>query len=81
MKERRNDNALAESVNATFKEELIHRKAWRTRTEVEIEVSGWIDWYNHHRIHRIHRALGDIPPAEYETNPYASIKAPAHRRS
>jgi putative transposase len=48
---------------------------------VEIEVSGWIDWYNHHRIHRIHRALGDIPPAEYETNPYASIKAPAHRRS
>jgi transposase InsO family protein len=31
--------------------------------------------------HRIHRALGDIPPAEYETNHYASIKAAALDRS
>jgi putative transposase len=65
------DNALAESVNATFKEELIHRKTWRTRTEVELAVAAWVGWYNHHRIHR---TLGDIPPAEYETNHYASIK-------
>ena len=69
------DNALAEAVNATFKEELIHRRTWRTRTDVEIEVAAWVGWYNHHRIHRIHRALGDIPPAEYEANHYASIKA------
>ena len=72
------DNALAESVNATFKEELIHRRAWKTRTDVEIQVAAWVGWYNHHRIHG---ALGDIPPAEYETNHYASIKAPAHGRS
>lgn len=65
------DNALAESVNATFKEELIHRKTWRTRTEVELAVAAWVGWYNHHRIHR---TLGDIPPAEYEANHYASIK-------
>ena len=32
-------NALAESVNATFKEELVHRPAWKTRIEVEIEVA------------------------------------------
>jgi len=72
------DNALAESVNATFKEELIHRRAWKTRTDVEIEVAAWVGWYNHHRIHR---ALGDIPPAEYETNHYASIKAAVPDRS
>ena len=72
------DNALAESVNATFKEELIHRRAWKTRTDVEIQVAAWVGWYNHHRIHG---ALGDIPPAEHETNHYASIKAPAHGRS
>jgi putative transposase len=65
------DNALAESVNATFKEELIHRKTWRTRTEVELAVAAWVGWYNHHRIHQ---TLGDIPPAEYEANHYASIK-------
>ncbi len=72
------DNSLAESVNATFKEELIHRRAWRTRTDVEIETAAWVGWYNHHRIHR---ALGDIPPAEYEINHYASIKAAVPDRS
>lgn len=65
------DNALAEAVNATFKEELIHRKSWRTRTEVELAVAAWVGWYNHHRIHG---SLGDVPPAEYETTHYASIK-------
>ena len=72
------DNALAEAVNATFKEELIHRRTWRTRTDVEIEAAAWVGWYNHHRIHR---ALGDIPPAEYEANHYASIKAAVPDRS
>jgi putative transposase len=65
------DNALAEAVNATFKEELIHRKSWRTRTEVELATSAWVGWYNHHRIHG---SLGDVPPDEYEAIHYASIK-------
>ncbi len=39
---------------------------------MEIEVAAWVGWRNRHRIHR---ALGDIPPAEYEANHYASIKA------
>ena len=60
-------------------EALIHRRAWRTRTDVEIEVAARVGWYNHH--HRIYRALGDIPPAEYETNHYASIKAAVPDRS
>ncbi|MEY9909741.1 transposase InsO family protein [Catenulispora sp. MAP12-49] len=33
------DNSLAEAVNATLKKELIHRKSWRTRTEVEPATS------------------------------------------
>jgi transposase InsO family protein len=65
------DNALAEAVNATFKEELIHRKTWKTRIEVELAVAAWVGWYNHHRIHG---SLGDVPPDEYETTYYASIK-------
>jgi transposase InsO family protein len=65
------DNALAESVNATFKEELIYRKTWKTRTEVELAVAAWVGWYNHHRIHQ---TLGDVPPTEYEADHYASIK-------
>jgi len=64
------DNALAESINATFKEELIHRKTWKTRSEVELAVAAWVGWYNHHRIHA---SLGDIPPAEYEADHYSAI--------
>lgn len=58
------DNALAESVNATLKKELIHRRAWRTWTYIEIEVATWVGWCNHQRIHCV---LGDLPPTAYET--------------
>jgi putative transposase len=60
------DNALAESVHALYKTELIGpRGPWRGRGDVEIATLEWIDWYNHRRLHG---ALGDIPPAEYEAN-------------
>lgn len=45
---------------------------------MEIAVAAWVGWHNHHRIRR---ALGDSPPAEYETNNYASIKAAVPDRS
>src|SRR3569833_539584 len=32
------DNAMAESLNATFKTELIHRRTWRTRDQVEYAI-------------------------------------------
>jgi transposase InsO family protein len=72
-----------DSWNASFDpygsgRQWVRVTAWKTRTDAEIAVAGWVSWYNHHRIHR---ALGDIPPAQYETNHYASIKAPAHGRS
>ncbi|GAA4638953.1 IS3 family transposase [Actinoallomurus vinaceus] len=64
------DNAMAEALNGTFKAELIHRRTWRTRDQVEYAVVEWIGWYNHRRLHS---AIGHVPPAEYETSYYRSI--------
>ena len=62
------DNAMAEALNGTFKAELIQLHGpWRTRRQLEIAVVEWIDWYNHRRLHS---QIGDIPPAEHETNWY-----------
>ena len=30
------DNAMAESINGLYKAEVIHRKSWKNRTEVEL---------------------------------------------
>jgi transposase InsO family protein len=60
------DNALAETVNGLYKTELIYRRGpWRTRGQVELATAAWVDWWNHHRLHR---AVGDVPPAEYEAD-------------
>lgn len=68
------DNAMAESLNATFKTELIHRRTWRTRDQVEYAIVEWVGWYNHRRLHT---AIGHPPPVEYETAYYRSINTPA----
>ncbi|MFD0684598.1 integrase core domain-containing protein [Actinomadura fibrosa] len=68
------DHAMAESLNATFKTELIHRRTWRTRDQIEYAIVDWVGWY-HHR--RLHTTIGDVPPIEYETAHYRSINAPA----
>jgi putative transposase len=58
------DNALAESVNALYKAELIRRqRSWRSVEEVELATAAWVDWWNERRLHG---ACGDIPPAEFE---------------
>ena len=61
------DNALAESVNALYKTELIRgpqQGPWRTIDDVELATLGWVHWYN---TARIHGYLGDRSPDEYET--------------
>jgi transposase InsO family protein len=68
------DNAMAEALNGTFKAELIHRRTWRTRDQVELAVLEWVSWYNHRRLHSV---IGNVPPIEYETNYYRSINTPA----
>ena len=58
------DNALAETIIGLYKAELIrHRGPWRSVAQVETATAWWVGWFNNRRLYR---ALGDIPPAEYE---------------
>jgi putative transposase len=59
------DNALAESINGLYKAEVIRRQGpWRSLEQVELATASWVDWWNHKRLHT---AIGDVPPAEYES--------------
>lgn len=55
------DNAMAESAIATIKTELISRRSWRTRLDLELALLTYIGWYNQRRLHR---ALGGRTPDE-----------------
>jgi hypothetical protein len=57
------DNALAESFVDSFKTELIKDRVWRSRSQVEIAVVEYVDWFN---TRRLHGALDDRPPVEIE---------------
>ena len=46
------DNAMAESVMATLKRELLKRYVWKTRLDLELALVTYIGWYNAHRRHR-----------------------------
>jgi putative transposase len=59
------DNALAEAVNGLYKAEVIHKSGpWRALDQVEFATAKWVYWWNHKRLHS---AVGDMPPAEFET--------------
>lgn len=58
------DNAMAESFFATLKEELIYRRAWPTRHELEMEVFSFIEGF--YNPLRRHSRLGNLSPATYE---------------
>lgn len=61
------DNAMAEAVISTFKKELVYRRRFKTREEVEFAIVEWINWYNERRLHS---SIGDVPPKEYEAHWY-----------
>ena len=61
------DNALAETINGLFKAEVVHRRSWRSREELELATLRWVDWYNHRRLLG---SIGYVPPAEAEANYY-----------
>ena len=46
------DNAMAESVMATLKRELVSRYRWPTRLDLELALVTYIGWYNAKRRHR-----------------------------
>ena len=67
------DNALAESVNALYKTELIYgpdQGPWRNVEAVELATLGWVHWHN---TARLHGYLHDVPPAEFEATHYAAL--------
>lgn len=55
------DNAMAEALNSVFKAELIDRRAWPALTDVIVETSKWVGWYN---TRRLHSAVGYVPPVQ-----------------
>jgi transposase InsO family protein len=64
------DNAMAESINALYKAEVIHKDGpWRGVDDVERATLTWVDWFNNRRILQ---PIGDVPPAEYELMYYQS---------
>lgn len=67
------DNALAETINGLFNAEFIHRRGpWRSFEAVEYATLEWVDWFNYRRLLE---PIGNIPPAEAETNFYAGLEA------
>jgi putative transposase len=67
------DNALAESINAAYKSELIRgpgQGPWRNVDDVELATLAWVHWYN---TQRLHEYLDYVPPAEFEAA-YAAQK-------
>jgi transposase InsO family protein len=74
------DNAMAEAFNSLFKAECIRNQAmrpkggWKSVGDVEIAVAEYVDWFNHRRLHG---EIGLVPPAEFETNHWATI-TPEH---
>ena len=72
------DNAVAETFFATLKKELVNRRSWPSRLELQSAVFEYIEaFYNRHRRHS---TLGMVSPAEYEqtqtTATYSKIKQP-----
>ncbi|WP_236659435.1 IS3 family transposase [Corynebacterium aurimucosum] len=57
------DNALAENVNGSYKNELIHRRTWADVVDVDIATFEWVNWWNESRLHQ---SLGYRTPAEVE---------------
>jgi transposase InsO family protein len=45
------DNAMAESFVDTFKTELIKDRVWQTRTQLELAILEYVDWFNNRRLH------------------------------
>jgi putative transposase len=81
------DNAALESFHATIKKDLIHRRAWPTKTEARTAVFEYIETFYNRR--RRHSRLGMLSPADFEnrtlttggTSLAASRLAPTHQIS
>jgi putative transposase len=64
------DNAVLESFHATIKKDLIHRRAWPTKTEARTAVFEYIETFYNRR--RRHSRLGMLSPADFENSTLVS---------
>jgi putative transposase len=64
------DNAVLESFHATIKKDLIHRRAWPTKTEARTAVFEYIETFYNRR--RRHSRLGMLSPLEFENRTLAN---------
>lgn len=46
------DNALAESVNGAYKAELVRDRLFEPVGRLELEMAGWVVWWNESRLHQ-----------------------------
>ncbi len=69
------DNALAETINALYKTEVIRQRGpWRNLEDVEFATLEWVDWFNDRRLLE---PIGNIPPAEAEARYFARAEVMA----
>ena len=71
------DHALAESVNAFYKTELVRgpaRGPWRRVDDRELATLSWVHWPNNERLPNY---LADVPRFEFEAVYDANISASA----
>jgi hypothetical protein len=55
-------------VHGLYNAELVHsRGPWRGSEDLELGTLEWVDWINNRRLYR---ALGYVPPTEYEASWY-----------
>jgi putative transposase len=64
------DNAVAETFFATLKKELVNRRSWPTRPELQSAVFEYIEAFYNRR--RRHSTLGMLSPVDYEQLPPAA---------
>jgi putative transposase len=65
------DNAVAETFFATLKKELVNRRGWPSRLELQSAVFEYIEaFYNRQRRHS---TLGMVSPAAYERTQTTAI--------
>jgi putative transposase len=58
------DNAAMESFNALLQNNVLNRRAWRTRDELHHAIIDWVEQTYDHR--RRQRGLAKLTPAEFE---------------
>ncbi|MCO5308893.1 MAG: IS3 family transposase [Austwickia sp.] len=69
------DNAVSESLFATYKKELIHTRPWVNVSKLRKETFTWFESY-YNRTRR-HSTLGYLTPAEYEMGYRSLAEIPA----